>query len=88
MAEDQLRQVAKPQGPLKSRRKGLAISTLGYHTPSKVVVIGGGYSGTVAADHLRMRADVGITLVNPRPEFVERVRLHQRLRTEVAHNAR
>jgi NADH dehydrogenase FAD-containing subunit len=53
------------------------VSTPGYHTPSKVVVIGGGYAGTVAANHLRMRADVDITLVNPRPEFVERIRLHQ-----------
>jgi NADH:ubiquinone reductase (H+-translocating) len=43
----------------------------------KVVVIGGGYSGTLAANHLRMRGDVEITLVNPRPKFVERIRLHQ-----------
>ncbi|MFC6155342.1 NAD(P)/FAD-dependent oxidoreductase [Kribbella jiaozuonensis] len=43
----------------------------------KVVVIGGGYSGTLAANHLRMRGDVDITLVNPRPKFVERIRLHQ-----------
>ncbi|WP_328997529.1 FAD-dependent oxidoreductase [Kribbella sp. NBC_00709] len=43
----------------------------------QVVVIGGGYSGTLAANHLRMRADVGITLLNPRPQFVERIRLHQ-----------
>src|SRR5690349_5789206 len=42
-----------------------------------VVVIGGGYSGTMAANHLRMRADVDVTLVNPRPKFVERIRLHQ-----------
>ncbi|MET8988820.1 FAD-dependent oxidoreductase [Nonomuraea wenchangensis] len=48
-----------------------------HSTPHKVVVIGGGYAGTLAANHLRMRADVDITLVNPRPEFVERVRLHQ-----------
>ncbi|MEV0622052.1 FAD-dependent oxidoreductase [Nonomuraea sp. NPDC050404] len=46
-------------------------------TPNKVVVIGGGYAGTLAANHLRMRADVDITMVNPRPEFVERIRLHQ-----------
>jgi NADH dehydrogenase len=44
---------------------------------TKVVVIGGGYAGTTAANHLRMRADVDITLVNPRPAFVERIRLHQ-----------
>jgi NADH dehydrogenase len=43
----------------------------------KVVVIGGGYAGTLAANHLRMRDDLDITLVNPRPKFVERIRLHQ-----------
>ncbi len=32
-----------------------------------VVVIGGGYAGTLAANHLRLRADVDITLVNPAP---------------------
>lgn len=42
-----------------------------------VVVIGGGYAGTTAANHLRLRNDVDITLVNPRPRFVERIRLHQ-----------
>ena len=42
-----------------------------------VVVIGGGYAGTLAANHLRLRPDVDITLVNPRPKFVERIRLHQ-----------
>jgi NADH:ubiquinone reductase (H+-translocating) len=48
------------------------------HNPTnKVVVIGGGYAGTLAANHLRVRADVDITLVNPRPKFVERIRLHQ-----------
>ncbi len=45
--------------------------------PTHVVVIGGGYAGTLAANHLRLRADVEITLVNPRPCFVERIRLHQ-----------
>src|SRR5258708_23041408 len=44
---------------------------------TNVVVIGGGYAGTTAANHLRMRAEVNITLVNPRPKFVERIRLHQ-----------
>jgi len=44
---------------------------------TKVVVIGGGYSGTMASNHLRLRGDVEITLVNPRPKFVERIRLHQ-----------
>src|SRR5579875_187043 len=42
-----------------------------------VVVIGGGYAGTLAANHLRLRADLDITVVNPRPMFVERIRLHQ-----------
>lgn len=46
------------------------------HKPH-VVVLGGGYAGTMAANHLRLRTDVNITLVNPRPQFVERIRLHQ-----------
>jgi NADH dehydrogenase len=45
--------------------------------PTKVVVIGGGYAGTMAANRLRMRSDIDIILVNPRPTFVERIRLHQ-----------
>jgi NADH:ubiquinone reductase (H+-translocating) len=48
-----------------------------HNAPTKVVVIGGGYVGTLAANHLRMRDDVDITLVNPRTQFVERIRLHQ-----------
>jgi NADH dehydrogenase len=46
-------------------------------SPTRVVVIGGGYAGTFAANRLRLCADVDITLVNPRPRFVERIRLHQ-----------
>ncbi|BBY19773.1 NAD(P)/FAD-dependent oxidoreductase [Mycolicibacterium litorale] len=42
-----------------------------------VVVIGGGYAGVIAANHLRVNGDVAVTLVNPRPQFVERIRLHQ-----------
>lgn len=42
-----------------------------------VVVIGGGYAGVLAANHLRLNPDVAITLINPRPKFVERIRLHQ-----------
>ncbi|MDX3108444.1 NAD(P)/FAD-dependent oxidoreductase [Nonomuraea angiospora] len=53
------------------------MSTPEHRTLNKIVVIGGGYAGTLAANHLRLRSDVEITLVNPRPEFVERVRLHQ-----------
>ncbi|MBE3007880.1 FAD-dependent oxidoreductase [Microbispora sp. NEAU-D428] len=48
-----------------------------HNTLHKVVVIGGGYAGTLAANRLRARDDVDVTLVNPRPEFVERIRLHQ-----------
>ena len=44
---------------------------------TRVVIIGGGYAGTLAANHLRLRPDIDITLVNPRPVFVERIRLHQ-----------
>ncbi|KUI44011.1 pyridine nucleotide-disulfide oxidoreductase [Mycobacterium sp. IS-1590] len=44
---------------------------------TRVVVIGGGYSGILAANHLRVRDDVDVTLINPRPKFVERIRLHQ-----------
>ncbi|MBW0017005.1 MAG: FAD-dependent oxidoreductase [Mycobacterium sp.] len=44
---------------------------------TRVVVIGGGYAGTMTANRLRRRADVDVTLVNPRPVFVERIRLHQ-----------
>jgi len=42
-----------------------------------VVVIGGGYAGTLAANRLQMRRGVTVSLVNPRPHFVERIRLHQ-----------
>ncbi|CAM3317627.1 NAD(P)/FAD-dependent oxidoreductase [Kibdelosporangium persicum] len=48
-----------------------------HSTPHKIVVIGGGYAGTIAANRMRMRSDVDITLVNPRPAFVDRIRLHQ-----------
>ncbi|OMC05580.1 pyridine nucleotide-disulfide oxidoreductase [Mycobacterium sp. NS-7484] len=42
-----------------------------------VVVIGGGYAGVLAANHLHSTPGVSVTLVNPRPDFVERIRLHQ-----------
>ncbi|UGT67571.1 FAD-dependent oxidoreductase [Nocardia gipuzkoensis] len=48
-----------------------------HDTRHKVVVIGGGYAGTLAANHLRIRTDIDITLVNPRPTFIDRIRLHQ-----------
>jgi NADH:ubiquinone reductase (H+-translocating) len=44
---------------------------------TEVVVIGGGYAGVMAANRLTRRDDVTVTLVNPRPDFVHRVRLHQ-----------
>lgn len=46
---------------------------------TEVVVIGGGYAGVIAANRLTQRDDVTVTLINPRPTFVERIRLHQRL---------
>lgn len=49
----------------------------GGNAPVNVVVIGGGYSGVMAANRLSGRDDVAVTLVNPRRSFVERVRLHQ-----------
>lgn len=42
-----------------------------------VVVIGGGYAGVMTANRLTQRDDVAVTLINPRPTFVERIRLHQ-----------
>lgn len=42
-----------------------------------VVVIGGGYAGVTAASRLTRRPGVAVTLVNPRPVFVDRIRLHQ-----------
>ncbi|HEY9333665.1 MAG TPA: FAD-dependent oxidoreductase [Kribbella sp.] len=42
-----------------------------------VVVVGGGYAGVMAANRLTRRHDVNVTLINARPEFVERIRLHQ-----------
>lgn len=42
-----------------------------------VVVIGGGYAGVMAANRLTLRGDVTVTLINPRPDLVHRVRLHQ-----------
>ncbi|MEX3769496.1 FAD-dependent oxidoreductase, partial [Mycolicibacterium fortuitum] len=44
---------------------------------TRVAVIGGGYAGVLAANRLQGTPGVVVTLVNPRPEFVERIRLHQ-----------
>ncbi|WP_256103615.1 NAD(P)/FAD-dependent oxidoreductase [Streptomyces sp. ODS05-4] len=46
----------------------------------RIVVLGAGYAGAVAAGRLARRlhrGDVALTLVNAEPDFVERVRLHQ-----------
>jgi NADH dehydrogenase FAD-containing subunit len=49
----------------------------------RIVVLGAGYTGAIAAGRLARRLhseDVAITLVNAEPDFVERVRMHQLLR--------
>ncbi|MFH8347358.1 NAD(P)/FAD-dependent oxidoreductase [Streptomyces sp. NPDC018045] len=46
----------------------------------KVLVVGAGYAGTIAANRLAKRVKTAdITVINPRPDFVERVRLHERI---------
>lgn len=42
-----------------------------------VLVIGGGYAGVMAANRLSGSDAVEVTLINTRPEFVQRLRLHQ-----------
>src|SRR5690606_305630 len=44
---------------------------------TQVIVVGGGYAGVMAANRLTQRGDLAVTLINPRPQFVERIRLHQ-----------
>ncbi|MEU3777682.1 FAD-dependent oxidoreductase [Streptomyces sp. NPDC032472] len=47
---------------------------------TKVVVVGAGYAGTLAANRIAKKVrSAEITVVNPRPDFVERVRLHQQV---------
>lgn len=43
----------------------------------QVVVLGGGYAGILAANRLGKNPGLSVTLVNPSPDFVERIRLHQ-----------
>ncbi|MDQ1064791.1 NADPH-dependent 2,4-dienoyl-CoA reductase/sulfur reductase-like enzyme [Streptomyces canus] len=56
--------------PIQRRKQTMAENT-------EVVVIGGGYAGVMAANRLTQRDDVTVTLINARPDFVERIRLHQ-----------
>lgn len=43
-----------------------------------VAIIGAGYAGVMAAKRLlRTRSDITVSVVNPRPHFVQRIRLHQ-----------
>src|SRR5262245_28939868 len=66
----------------KDRSRGVLGPTRGnegdtMNENTDVVVIGGGYAGVQAANRLMQRDDVTVTLINPRPTFVERIRLHQ-----------
>ncbi|MFF0108597.1 NAD(P)/FAD-dependent oxidoreductase [Streptomyces hirsutus] len=46
----------------------------------RVVVVGAGYAGTVATNRLARKVKAAeITVINPRPDFVERVRLHEQI---------
>ncbi|MEV6557717.1 FAD-dependent oxidoreductase [Nocardia sp. NPDC051756] len=46
---------------------------------AQVVVVGAGYAGVMAANRLAAvgQSDVRVTVVDPRAEFVERIRLHE-----------
>ncbi|ANF33470.1 pyridine nucleotide-disulfide oxidoreductase [Leifsonia xyli] len=44
---------------------------------TRVLVVGGGYAGITAANRVAGGDAVDVTLVNARPVFVERIRLHQ-----------
>lgn len=48
---------------------------------ARVVVVGGGYGGVLAALRVQraMRARAEVVLIDPRPHLVERVRLHEQL---------
>ena len=44
---------------------------------TRIVVVGGGYAGTMAANRLAGQPGTDVVLVNARPRFVNRIRLHQ-----------
>jgi NADH dehydrogenase FAD-containing subunit len=44
---------------------------------ARVVVLGGGYGGQLAAQALARRTDAAVTLVNDGDRFVQRIRLHE-----------
>lgn len=44
----------------------------------RVVIVGAGYAGLLAAARLARAPGIAVTLVEPSPVFVERIRLHQR----------
>ncbi|MGJ0119224.1 NAD(P)/FAD-dependent oxidoreductase [Williamsia sp. MIQD14] len=46
-------------------------------TDHHVIVIGAGYAGCMAANRLQASGAAQVTLIDPHPQFVERIRLHQ-----------
>ncbi|MGU3292134.1 NAD(P)/FAD-dependent oxidoreductase [Williamsia sp. M5A3_1d] len=46
-------------------------------TAHHVIVIGAGYAGCMAANRLQATGAAQVTLIDPHPHFVERIRLHQ-----------
>jgi NADH dehydrogenase FAD-containing subunit len=46
---------------------------------ARVVVVGGGYAGLMAAFRAARERRAQVTLVDPKPAFVQRIRLHERL---------
>jgi NADH dehydrogenase FAD-containing subunit len=52
---------------------------MGNTAQRRIVILGAGYAGVMSANRLagKVGSEVDITLVNPIPEFVERIRLHE-----------